>query len=92
MTTDLLFGAVVNWVENGVAPDHLIAQVNPTRTRKVCMYPNTPVYVGSGSTDDEANFYCQTNAQDDPALLAQEAGLLQGEEPLKGKHDIGNLP
>jgi len=92
MTTDLLFGALVNWVENGVAPDHLVAQVNPTRTRKVCMYPNTPVYAGSGSTDDEANFYCQTNAQDDPALLAQEAGLLQGEGPLKGNHDIGNLP
>ncbi len=56
------------------------------------MYPNTPVYIGSGSTDDQANFYCQTNAQDDPALLAQEAGLLQGEGPLKGNHDIGNLP
>ena len=92
MSTELLFGALVNWVENGVAPDHLVAQVNPTRTRKVCMYPNTPVYIGSGSTDDQANFYCQTNAQDDPALLAQEAGLLQGEGPLKGNHDIGNLP
>ena len=42
-----------------------------TRTRRV--------YDGSGSTDDQANFFCQTNAQDDPALLAQEAGLLQGE-------------
>ncbi|MET0345367.1 MAG: tannase/feruloyl esterase family alpha/beta hydrolase [Casimicrobiaceae bacterium] len=92
MTNDVLFNALVNWVENGVAPDYVVAQVNPTRTRKVCMYPNTPVYIGSGSTDDQANFYCQTNAQDDPALLAQEAGLLQGEGPLKGNHDIGNLP
>jgi len=92
MTTNVLFGALVNWVENGVAPDYLIAQVNPTRTRKVCMYPNTAVYIGSGSTDDEDNFYCQTNAQDDPALLAQDAGLLRGEGPLKGNHDIGNLP
>jgi hypothetical protein len=81
----------VNWVENGVVPDYLVAQVNPTRTRKVCMYPNTAVYRGSGSTDDEANFYCRTNAQDDPALLAQEAGLLQGKGPLKGNHDIGDL-
>ena len=92
MSTNLLFDALVNWVENGVPPDHLIAQVNPTRTRKVCMYPNTPVYMGSGSTDDQANFVCQTNAQDDPALLAKEAGLLQGEGPLSGNHDIGNLP
>ena len=84
--------ALTNWVENGVAPDYLVPQVNATRTRKVCMYPNTPVYVGSGSTDDQANFYCQTNAGDDPALLAAEAGLLDGEGPLKGNHDIGNLP
>jgi hypothetical protein len=92
MTTDLLFNALVNWVENDVAPDYLIAQVSPTRTRKVCMYPNTPVYIGSGSKDDEANFYCQKNTRDAPALLAQEAGLLQGEGPLKGNQDIGQLP
>jgi feruloyl esterase len=92
MTNDVLFNALVNWVENGVPPDHLVAQVNATRTRKVCMYPNTPVYIGVGSTDDQANFFCQVNAQDDPALLAQEAGLLQGEGPLKGNNDIGNLP
>lgn len=92
MTTPLLFSALVNWVENGVAPDSLVAQVNASRTRKVCMYPNTAVYAGSGSTDDQASFDCQTNAQDDPALLAPEAGLLQGEGPLKGNHDIGNLP
>jgi feruloyl esterase len=92
MTTSVLFNALVNWVENGVPPDYLIAQVNATRTRKVCMYPNTPVYIGTGSTDDQANFYCRTNAQDDPALLAQEAGLLQGKGPLPGNHDIGDLP
>jgi hypothetical protein len=56
------------------------------------MYPNTPVYSGSGSTDDQANFSCQTNAQDDPDLLEKSSGLLQGEGPLKGNHDIGNLP
>ena len=92
MSTNLLFDALVKWVENGIAPDHLVAQVNATRTRKVCMYPNTPVYVGAGSTDDQANFYCQIKAQDDPALLAQEAGLLQGEGPQPSNNDIGNLP
>ena len=38
MTTDLLFGAVVNWVENGVAPDHLIAQVNPKAYQEAGKY------------------------------------------------------
>jgi pimeloyl-ACP methyl ester carboxylesterase len=92
MTNDVLFDALVNWVERGIAPDHLVAQVSPTRTRKVCMYPNTPVYTGSGSTDDEASFYCRTNDRDDPSLLAEEAGLLRGDAPLKGNRDIGNLP
>jgi hypothetical protein len=81
MTTNVLFDALVNWVENGIAPDDLIAQVNATRTRKVCMYPNTPVYIGSGSTDDQANFVCQINANDDPALLANQMQILQRYQP-----------
>ena len=84
--------SLTNWVENGVKPDHLVAQVNPTRTRKVCMYPNTPRYTGAGSTDDEVSFVCQVNAQDDRALLKEEAGLLQGNGPLRGNHDIGRVP
>jgi Tannase and feruloyl esterase len=92
MTEAVLFNALTNWVENGVRPDHLVAQVNPTRTRKVCMYPNTPRYIGSGSTDDQANFVCQVNKQDDPALLAEEAGLLRGNGPLRGNYDIRKVP
>lgn len=88
MTEAVLFEALTNWVEKGIEPDHLVAQVNPTRTRKVCMYPNTPQYSGSGSTDDEANFVCRVRANDDPALLRQERGLLQGTGPLRGDHDI----
>jgi hypothetical protein len=92
MSTDLLVDALVDWVEHGIAPDHLVAQVNPTRTRKVCMYPNTPVHDGVGSTDDEASFSCQVNEQDDPDLLSVVTGLLPGEGPLKSNRDIGNLP
>jgi hypothetical protein len=88
MTESVLFKALTEWVENGVRPDHLVAQVNPTRTRKVCMYPNTPQYVGSGSTDDEASFVCRYRPRDDPALLKKEAGLLGGNGPLKDDHDI----
>src|SRR4030095_688381 len=78
MSTGVLFNALADWGKTGIPPDYLVAQVNATRTRKVCMYPNTPVYIGTGSTDDQANFYCKINAQDDPALVAQDAGRLQG--------------
>jgi hypothetical protein len=57
------------------------------------MYPNTQAYNGSGSTDDQANFHCQTNAQDDPTLLADSAvNTPTALPPLKCNHDIGNLP
>jgi feruloyl esterase len=92
MTEALLFNALTNWVENGIAPDHLVAQVNPTRTRKVCMYPNTPRYTGSGSTDDEASFVCQVNAQDDVELLKEEGMLLRGTGPLPRNYDIRKVP
>lgn len=76
VNTNELLNVLVNWVENGVAPDHTVASQNlgggNIRTRKQCMYPNTQVYSGSGSTDDHNNFTCQVNANDDPALLAAD--------------------
>ena len=63
---EALFSALVNWVENGVAPDYVVAsQPSPARTRKICMYPNVPVYNGSGSTDDQASFRCEAQNKDD---------------------------
>ena len=51
------------WVEQGEAPDMIIAsrQRDGTvdRTRPLCPYPQVAVYTGSGSTDDAANFACQ---------------------------------
>jgi len=88
MTEGLLFAALTNWVETGVAPDQLVAQVNPTRTRKVCMYPNTPRYNGTGSTDDEASFDCEVRASDDPELLLEDAELLRGNGPLPYDFDV----
>jgi hypothetical protein len=62
-----LFGALVNWVENGVAPDQILAQNTSggvvTRTRPLCPYPQTAVYNGTGSTDDAANFHCGDNLE-----------------------------
>jgi hypothetical protein len=60
-----LFNTLVNWVENGVAPDQILAQGGAVagRTRPLCPYPQTAVYNGSGSTDDAANFHCGGNLE-----------------------------
>ena len=57
--------ALERWVENGMAPDRIIATKytpgpNPivARTRPLCPYPQVASYKGSGSTDDAANFAC----------------------------------
>jgi hypothetical protein len=56
------FQSVVNWVENGQAPDALLTSKSlgggATMTRPVCPYPARATYTGSGSTDDAANFVC----------------------------------
>jgi feruloyl esterase len=59
--------ALERWVEEGVAPDQIIAtkyknDLNPAagaaRTRPLCPYPQVAHYKGTGSTDDAANFTC----------------------------------
>ena len=55
--------AMVNWVENGTAPDMLAAwrirDGRTDRTRPLCPYPQAAIYKGSGSVDDGGNFSCQ---------------------------------
>jgi hypothetical protein len=53
---------LVNWVENGVAPEQIIQQ-SGMRTRPMCPYPQKAIYKGSGSTDDAANFSCGGNLE-----------------------------
>lgn len=55
--------ALMKWVEEGVAPEKIVAstfnaQGAPTRQRPVCPYPAEARYTGSGSIDDAANFTC----------------------------------
>ena len=54
-------GAVVNWVEKGVAPDRLTAtgRAFPGRSRPLCPYPLHAYYNGSGNPEDAANFSCR---------------------------------
>jgi feruloyl esterase len=55
--------ALDNWVEKGIAPDHVVASHSTggavDRTRPLCVYPKVAVHTGRGSTDDAANFVCR---------------------------------
>jgi hypothetical protein len=59
--------ALEAWVEQGIAPDRIVAtkyKINTDpksgvlRTRPLCVWPQVAQYKGSGSTDDAANFVC----------------------------------
>ena len=59
--------ALENWVENGVAPDEIVA-VHRTGevidiSRPLCPYPEVAAYSGSGSTDEAESFSCQSPPQ-----------------------------
>jgi hypothetical protein len=55
--------ALLAWVEDGKAPETLLATRRDqagtvTRSRPLCPFPQVAKYKGSGSTDDAANFTC----------------------------------
>jgi feruloyl esterase len=55
--------ALEQWVENGIAPDHVVAtrSINGVvdRLRPLCPYPQVAVYSGRGDINDAANFTCR---------------------------------
>jgi feruloyl esterase len=57
-------GVLERWRESGVAPDRIAAShVTNNRvdmTRPLCPYPQVAQYTGVGSSNDAANFVCQT--------------------------------
>src|SRR5262249_12079917 len=61
------FSALVDWVENGIAPSQVIGAsapgVTPAITRPLCPYPQTAKYIGSGSIADAANWVCGGNLE-----------------------------
>jgi feruloyl esterase len=56
------FSELEKWVDNGQAPNKIIASHltdgHVDRTRPLCVYPRVEKYKGTGSTDDAANFTC----------------------------------
>lgn len=79
-----LFGALVSWVENGVAPGQILATTVSggavTRSRPLCAYPQTAIYNGAGSTDDAASFHCGGNLET-PATVC-------GDVLTRFKHEV----
>ena len=59
---------MINWVENGVAPDSL---TSTTQVPKLCPFPKWAIYNGSGSTADANNYTCGGNLDANPVALCQ---------------------
>jgi feruloyl esterase len=69
------FIALQRWVEDGIAPNEIIAtkyvddepSLGIQMTRPICPFPQVPRYSGQGSTTDAANFICvQDNNSNNP--------------------------
>jgi pimeloyl-ACP methyl ester carboxylesterase len=56
-----LLQAVVDWVEQGKAPDSVIATgpAFPGRSRPLCAHPHYAAYKGQGNPEDAASFECR---------------------------------
>jgi feruloyl esterase len=57
-----MVSAMEQWVEQGKAPEQIIASHSQNgtvdRTRPLCPYPQVARYKGTGSIDDASNFTC----------------------------------
>ena len=74
--------AVIKWVEQGVAPERIIAtrvgsDGKVVRQRPVCAYPAQAAYKGSGDINDASNFTCVTPDASTRPLTASDMVLIQ---------------
>jgi len=56
-----MLSALVDWVENGNAPDSVVAtgQSMPGVSRPLCAWPEYPHFDGSGDINDASNYSCR---------------------------------
>jgi feruloyl esterase len=55
-----LFQALVDWVENAHPPASIVlSSADGSVARPICMYPQKPVYAGTGSITAAASYHCQ---------------------------------
>lgn len=63
---------LINWVENGDAPESIVATRSQggsvVMSRPLCAYPKQARYIGSGAPNDAANFVCIDDGNNDPSL------------------------
>ena len=74
--------AAIKWVEQGVAPERIIASRVGTdgkvvRQRPVCAYPAEARYKGAATSNDAASFNCVTPSASDRPLEASDMMLIQ---------------
>lgn len=64
--------SLINWVENGQAPESIVATRSQggvvVMSRPLCAYPRQARYVGSGPTTDAGSFACVDDGNNDPSL------------------------
>ncbi len=61
-----MFQAVVDWVEQGKAPDRIVASKavdGGMQTRPLCPHPAVARWSGAGSTNDAASFVCEAGSE-----------------------------
>ena len=79
------FDALVNWVENGVAPDHIDVTISG-KGRRLCPYPQTAIYDSTcGDTTKASCFYCGGNLETTPTVC--EDVLVKYKQEVKGPLD-----
>jgi tannase/feruloyl esterase len=57
-------GALEKWVEDGIAPDSLLATKADKDgkvlwTRQLCAFPKKAIYTGTGDANDAASYRCE---------------------------------
>ena len=82
-----LFDALVSWVEQGTAPQQILAQTaGGAVTRPLCPYPQTAVYSGSGSPNVAASFRCDGDLETPEVVCADV--LTKYKHEVKGPLDF----
>jgi hypothetical protein len=77
-----LFNDLINWVENGKAPDSIVAYTGPNdtgNTTLICAAPNETVYQG-GPITSASNYTCTNYKQQQPDLAAYDQTAVQYHE------------
>jgi hypothetical protein len=92
-----LFGVMVNWAENGVAPDSILSANTSmgtvVRTRPLCRFPQTAIYDGTGDPNLASSFTCGGNietfeARCDGLVVRHKHETHKVMEPLAGVNAV----